>query len=124
VGRTARRPIKKQLFATKMVKTRLQWAKKCNNVTRGDCKKAVFTDGTHFFVQVHRKTAVQKSQAEPLRTKTSSADSKPSQQKMFWGSFTSTGPESLSSIGLINSEKDSYIMKRGVFSSYRELPKR
>jgi hypothetical protein len=113
MGNTSRRPIKKQLLTSKIMKTRLQWAKKYNNWNSGDLKKVMFTDETHFFVKASRKTILRRSHAEPLRTGHLQQTVKHPPKKMFWECFTSTEPESLVPIeGMINSENDSDIIKR------------
>jgi len=45
----------------------LQWVKKYKNWTSDDWKKAMFTDETNLSVQGYRKTAVWRSQADPIR---------------------------------------------------------
>jgi hypothetical protein len=75
----------------------------------------MFTDETHFFVQGYRKTVVQRSQAEPLRTGHHQQTVKHPPEKMFGACFTSIGPGNLVFIeGIMNSEKYSDITKRRV----------
>ena len=62
VGRTARKPVRKQLLtATKKTK-RLQWARKYAEWTVDDWKKVIFPDEAHFEVHGYRSVVARKEQ--------------------------------------------------------------
>ena len=67
VGRTAHRPLKKQLLTQKMKAKRLLWAKKYRHWTKEDWRKVMFSDESHFFVQGQRSQHVRRSPGEKLR---------------------------------------------------------
>ena len=87
VGRTARRPLRKQLLTKAMKKKRLSWARNHAGWTKGD-----FSDKSHFDVNGHKSAVVRRSKGEAIRPKHIQQTPKNPPKKMFWGSFTAKGP--------------------------------
>ena len=61
VGRTARRPLRKQLLTKAMKKKRLSWARNHAGCTKDDWRKVIFSDESHFEVHRHKSAVVRRS---------------------------------------------------------------
>lgn len=106
VGRTARRPLKKQLLTDAMKRKRLRWARKHKGWTKYDFRNVVYSDETHFEVHGHRSFVVRRSKGEPLRQMHIQQAPKYPPKKMFWGTLTARGPGRLIPVdGMMNSDK-------------------
>ena len=102
VGRTARRPLPKQLLIKAMKKKRLSWARNQAEWTKGDWRKVI----SHFEVHGHKSAVVRRSKVEAIRPEHIQQTPKHPPKKMFWGSFTAKGPGRLIIIeGMMNSDK-------------------
>ena len=104
--RKARRPIKKQLLNTKIKKKRFIWANKYEDWTREPWPQVLFSDESHFLVQVVRSQHVRISKGEPLKEKHIDQAVKHPPKKIFWGCFCSYGVGPLKPVeGITNSKK-------------------
>ncbi|KAK9751429.1 hypothetical protein QE152_g5027 [Popillia japonica] len=104
--RQAVRPSKKQLLTVPMMKKRYVWAKKYATWIVVHCRKVLFSDESHFFVQEQRSCYVRKRVNEKFATAHIDQTVKHPLKKMFWGCFSYNGTGSLVAIeGMINSQK-------------------
>lgn len=90
-GRISKRPYKKQLLTSKMIKQRLVWARKYRSWTPDQWKKVLFTDESHFIVQGYQNQFVRRAPGEPLSPQHVSQSVKHPPKVMFWGCFSSSG---------------------------------
>ena len=58
MGKTARRPLRKQLLTKAMKKKRLSWARSHAGWTKGDWRKVIFSNESHFEVHEHKSAVV------------------------------------------------------------------
>ena len=112
VGRTARKPVRKQLLTAAMKTKRLQWARKYAEWTVDEWRKVIFSDEAHFEVHGYRSVVVRRSKGEPLQAGHIQQAPKHPPKKMFWGSFTSKGPGRLIKVeGMMNSDRYKAILQ-------------
>ena len=122
VGRTARRPLCKQLLTKAMKKKRLlSWARNHAEWTKGDWRKVIFSDQLDFEVHGYKSAVVRRSKREPVRLEYIQQTPKHFPKKMFWGSFTAKGPGRLI---IIESMMNSDIYKATLQSHLRSVLKK
>ena len=102
MGRTARRPLRKQLLTKARKKKCLCWARNHAGWTKGDWRKVIFSDELHFEMHGHKSAVVRQSKGEAIRPEHIQQTPK-HPPKMFWDSFTAKGPGRLVIIeGMMN----------------------
>ena len=91
-GRISKRPYKKQLLTSQMIRKRLAWGRKHRSWTSEQWKKVLFTDESHFIVQGYQNQFIRRAAGEPLSPLHVNQCVKHPPKVMFWGCFSSSGP--------------------------------
>ena len=91
-GRISKRPYKKQLLTSQMIRKRLAWARKYRSWTPEQWQKVLFTDESHFIIQGFQNRLVRRAPGEPLSPHHVNQCVKHPPKVMFWGCFSSSGP--------------------------------
>ena len=105
MGRKAKRPSKKQLLTGAMKRKQVKWAKKYKDWTENEWKKVLFSNETYFLVQGQYRHYVRRDEGKRV-TEYHINQTVKHCQKMFWGSFSFSGLESLyPCLGIMNADK-------------------